>query len=342
MRVSVYLLPLLQHIRQGPLRCLGIGWAIVVLACLCVPIASAAAPLYPHRPISLVVTFPPGGGTDLLARKLAEQLVDYLPEPVIVENKPGASGNIGARQVAQALPDGHTLLMVNSTYAINPGFYDEMGFDPESDLVPVVNIAWVPSVWVAHPDKGPKSLPQALTSAQGKSEVQYGSCGAGTPQHLAAEMLRAQTKAELMHVPYNGCGPAANDVLAGHVETAFVTLSSAVPYIKRGDLRALAVTSSNRTQALPTLPTVAEQIEQSFDVSQWHAVFAPAKTPASTIEYLRTQIERILAQPEMQSGLKALGYELAQESAVEFEKIVRTDLHRYKKLASQIQPQSTK
>ncbi|HLR30694.1 MAG TPA: tripartite tricarboxylate transporter substrate binding protein [Paenalcaligenes sp.] len=299
-----------------------------------------AAP-YPHRPISLVVTFPPGGGTDLLARKLSERLADYLPEPVIVENKPGASGNIGARQVAQALPDGHTLLMVNSTYAINPGFYAEMGFDPERDLVPVVNIAWVPSVWVAHPDKGPKNLAEALALAQQKAGIQYGSCGAGTPQHLAAEMLRVQTAVNLMHVPYNGCGPAVNDVLAGHVGTAFVTLSSAVPYIKQGDLRALAVTSAERTQALPTLPTVAEQIEQSFDVSQWHAVFAPAKTPATAIEYLRTQIERILAKPKMQADLKSLGYELAQEKTADFEKIVRTDLQRYKKLANEIQVKPT-
>jgi len=339
MFLSALLTPVLQRIAPSLLYCFRV-WALGVLVCLCVSVVVIAAP-YPHRPISLVVTFPPGGGTDLLARKLSERLADYLPEPVIVENKPGASGNIGARQVAQALPDGHTLLMVNSTYAINPGFYAEMGFDPERDLVPVVNIAWVPSVWVAHPDKGPKNLAEALALAQQKAGIQYGSCGAGTPQHLAAEMLRVQTAVNLMHVPYNGCGPAVNDVLAGHVGTAFVTLSSAVPYIKQGDLRALAVTSAERTQALPTLPTVAEQIEQSFDVSQWHAVFAPAKTPATAIEYLRTQIERILAKPKMQADLKSLGYELAQEKTADFEKIVRTDLQRYKKLANEIQVKPT-
>src|SRR5690625_1202376 len=190
--------------------------------------SSSMATPYPQRPIILKVTFPPGGGTDLLARKLAEQLADYLPEPMVVENRPGASGNIGARQVAQARADGHTLLMVNSSYAINPGFYTDLGFDPESDLVPIINIAWVPSVWVAHPEKGPQSLQQVLAHHP-SAPMQYGSCGAGTPQHLAAEMLRVQTGFRLEHIPYNGCGPALNDVLAGHVATAFVTLSSAVP-----------------------------------------------------------------------------------------------------------------
>src|SRR5690625_365040 len=313
------------------------GWGIVLLL-IGLSVGAAKTP-FPQRPVSLVVTFPPGGGTDLSARKLSEQLADYLPEPMVVENKPGASGNIGARQVAHAVADGHTLLMVNSTYAINPGFYPDLGFDPESDLVPIINIAWVPSVWVAHPEKGPQSLQQVLAHHL-SAPMQYGSCGAGTPQHLAAEMLRVQTGFRLEHIPYNGCGPALNDVLAGHVATAFVTLSSAVPYIERGDLRALAVTSGQRSEVLAHVPTVAEQIEQPFDVSQWHAVFAPAHTPASTLDYLRAQFRRVLERPQMQADLIGLGYDLAQEESADFQDTVRADLQRYRKLAQKIQSQS--
>jgi len=299
--------------------------------------SSSMATPYPQRPIILKVTFPPGGGTDLLARKLAEQLADYLPEPMVVENRPGASGNIGARQVAQARADGHTLLMVNSSYAINPGFYTDLGFEPEHDLIPVANISWVPSVWVAHPASGPQDFAEAISSQSGQPALQYGSCGPGTPQHLAAEMLSSEVDVTLEHVPYNGCGPALNDVLAGHISTAFVTLSSAAPYIERGDVLALAVTSAERSNVLEKLPTVAEQIGKNFDVSQWHAIFAPAHTPEAVLAYLRKQLQRVLTKPEIQADLKALGYELATETTAEFERIVRTDLHRYQALAKEIQ-----
>ncbi len=307
---------------------IGLGWGIGM--------SSAALAVYPQRPITLVVTFPPGGGTDLLARKLAEQLADYVPEPIVVENKPGASGTIGARHVAQALADGHTLLMVNSSYATNPGFYPSLGFDPEQDLIPIINIAWVPSVWVAHPTQGPQSLAELLETDAAQLPIHYGSCGAGTPQHLAAEMLRSETQIALDHVPYGGCGPALNDVLAGHVGTAFVTLSSALPYIERGDIRALAVTSAQRSQIVADLPTVSEQIGIPFDVAQWHAIFAPAHTPEPIVSYLRKQLQQVLAQPQMRAELKALGYELATEDAAEFEQIVRDDLRRYQELAQRI------
>lgn len=295
--------------------------------------ATLASEIYPQRPIRLIVTFPPGGGTDLLARKVAEQLAEYLPQPIIVENKPGASGNIGARHVAQAHPDGHTLLMVNSTYAINPGIYPDLGFDPAQDLIPIANIAWVPSVWITGAQSHLQSIADVMSyEQQHHLPLQYGSCGPGTPQHLAAEMFSQETGVVLQHVPYNGCGPALNDVLAGHVLSALVTLSSASPYLQRGDVRALALTSTERSQVFTDIPTIREEIDAPYDVNQWHALFAPAHTSAATIEYLRTQLERVLASPKMQADLQALGYELSHEGAEQFEHIVQKDLARYAKL----------
>lgn len=306
---------------------------LAVFILLCSPLSQAAD--YPQRAIKLIVTFPPGGGTDLLARKLAERLDTQLPQPIVVENRPGASGNIGARYVAQARADGYTLLMVNSTYAINPGFFPDLGFDPAHDLVPVSNIAWVPSVWVSAPHSTLGTVADALDYEHRHGvALQYGSCGQGTPQHLAAELLGRQTGSNLQHVPYNGCGPALNDVLAGHVESAFVTLSSASPYLRRGAVQALALTSAQRSQVLPQIPTMAESIGAAYDVNQWHAVFAPAQTPPEIITYLREQLARLLSEPQMQAELSALGYELATESAAQFEEIVQEDLRRYAEVVS--------
>lgn len=318
---------------------LPLGLFLVGLQMSMLSTASQAEASYPQRPINLVVTFPPGGGTDLLARKLAEALDEYLPIPIVVENRPGASGNIGARYVAQSKPDGYTLLMVNSSYAINPSFYAGLGFDPDKDLRPVANLAWVPSVWV-HTKKSAINDVNGALQQSGEPEQKallYGSCGQGTPQHLAAEMLRQQTGLALQHVPYKGCGPALNDVLAGHVPSAFITLSSASPYIDRGDLHALAVTSAQRSHTHSEIPTLQEALAAPYDVAQWHAVFAPAHTPQAIIEQLRAQIKKVLAQESMQADLQALGYELSTETDSEFEQMVRDDLQRYRSIARQMQ-----
>lgn len=318
-------------------------WVAVFLLCsfflgiTTVRTALSAELNYPSRPIRFVVTFPPGGGTDLLARKLAEQWNHSQPHSMFVENKPGASGNIGARYVAQAPADGYTLLMVNSSYAINPNFFQQLGFDPAKDLIPVHNLAWVPSVWVASKQSGLSSWSELLERmAQQQEPLLYGSCGQGTPQHLAAELLQQQSDLELRHVPYKGCGPALNDVLAGHLPNAFVTLSSASPYIERGALVGLAITAAERSQIQAQLPTLTELLGQPFDVSQWHAVFAPADTPTEIIEFLQTQIGAFIAHPDFQADLRALGYESATESPEQFRTIVQDDLQRYRMVSQQL------
>ncbi|XOT98187.1 tripartite tricarboxylate transporter substrate-binding protein, partial [Alcaligenes pakistanensis] len=233
---------------------------------------------YPVKPITVIVTFPPGGGTDLLARKLGPRLEKALGQPVIIDNRPGASGNIGARAVAYARADGYTLLMANSSFAINPGVFRNLGFNPKEDFAPIANIGFVPSVIVTGHGSDIQSLEQVLEQ-QSEPALAYASCGNGTPQHLAGEMLYDLRGTALLHIPYRGCGPALNDVVAGQVPIGIVTLSSAATLIESGHLRALAVTSAQRSPVLPDVPTVAEISKTGFELDQWHGLLAPSHTP---------------------------------------------------------------
>ena len=234
--------------------------ALAVLgAATAAPALAADANVFPEKPVNFVVTFPPGGGTDLLARLIGAELQKHWKQSVVVENRAGASGNIGAQHVARSPADGYTLLVVNSSFAVNPGVFRKLPFDPKADFVPVINVAFVPSVVVVPADAPFGSLKDLLAAAKGGQQIAFGSCGNGTPQHLAGEMLAAQSGAKLQHVPYRGCGPALTDVLGKQVGSAIVTASSAMQHIQAGKLRALGVTSRARSPFLPSLPTVAEQ-----------------------------------------------------------------------------------
>src|SRR5690606_10004707 len=295
----------------------------------------SAGDAYPAHPIVLVVTFPPGGGTDMLARRLAVHLEGALGQRIVVDNRAGASGNIGAQLVARSRPDGYTLLMVNSSYAINPGVYRNLGFSPEKDLVGVINIAFVPSVLVTAADSPWISLPQAL-EAQGtggqETLVSYASCGNGTPQHLAGEQLMGRTGATWLHVPYRGCGPALTGLLAHTVDLGFVTASGALPLIKAGALRALAVTSPRRSPLLPDVPTVAEQGLPGYELDQWHGILAPAGTPPAVIERLNSAIAAIMNTPQLAADLRALGYDTTTSTAQEFQSLIQRDMTKFGRL----------
>lgn len=299
----------------------------------------AGVAAYPTRPISLVVTFPPGGGTDLLARRLAARLGPDLGQSVVVENRAGASGNIGAQIVARAKPDGYTLLMVNSSYAINPGVYRNLGFSPEKDLIAVINVAFVPSVLITATNSPWKTLHQVLDAKDGKpgaAPPAFASCGNGTPQHLAAEMLVRRTGAAWLHVPYRGCGPALESVLARNVDVGFVTASSALPFLRAGSLRALAVTSPQRSPLLPNVPTVAEQGLPGYELNQWHGVLAPAGTPPAVIERLNSAIAAVMRQPDMARDLRALGYDTTASTSREFQSMIDGDIAKFGALTRQM------
>ncbi|ARP96509.1 tripartite tricarboxylate transporter substrate binding protein [Bordetella genomosp. 13] len=316
----------------------GVAAVLTALACAyAAPQPHNAPRPYPDRPITIIVTFPPGGGTDLLARKLGQRLHRELGQPVVVENRPGASGNIGARAVARAAPDGYTLLMVNSSFAINPAVYGDLDFSPRHDFTAVANVAYVPSV-LAVPAASPLgALADVLRQATVEAgPLPYASCGNGTPQHLAGEMLSDATGARLQHVPYRGCGPALTDMLSAQVPMGIVTASSALPHIRAGTLRALAVTSPDRSPLLPEVPTVAEQGVPGYRLDQWHGLLAPAGTPPAVTRRLHAAVAAIVAQPGMRDELLELGYSPAQETAAEFQALIEADLERFGALAQRM------
>ena len=315
----------------------------------------AAATMRFDKPVTIVVTFPPGGGTDLLARRLGTALQERIGQSVVVDNRPGASGNIGAREVARAAADGSVLLMVNSSFAINPGVYRQLDFDPQRDFRAVFNAGTIASVLVLPPeDVAPKYAPQgagaqkgaAPTGAQALADVlapsaegaaqAFASCGNGTPQHMAAEMLAQALHTRLQHVPYKGSGPAAMAVAAGQVPLGVVTISSAAPLIAAGRLRALAVTGPQRVAQLAGVPTVAELGVRGFAVEQWHGLLAPAATPDGVVARLHEELARILNQPAMRQALQEQGYVLASDSPAQFEARIQADMQRYAALAQHL------
>lgn len=289
---------------------------------------------FPTQDISVQVTFPPGGGTDLLARMLGGPLGDSLGKAIVVENKPGASGNIAARYVARARPDGHTLLMVNSSYAVNPAVFKNLPIDPNKDLKGVVNFAYVPLALIVPADSPHSDIQSYLESAKNSDKAMfYGSCGNGTPPHFAGEYLNQVAEISLVHVPYAGCGPAVNDVMANQVESALVAASSAMPHIESGAIRALAITSQKRSEILPEVPTIAEVGYADYEVEQWHGLLAPENTPDEVTEKIAAEVQAILATDDTRQKMERLGYTIGSEGPKEFDKIVKNDIEKYKKVA---------
>lgn len=289
-----------------------------------------------EKPITIVVTFPPGGGTDLLARKLGAELQQRIAQPVVVENRPGASGNIGARAVAEAAPDGTTLLMANSSFAINPGVYRELGFDPHKDFKAVFNAGTIESVLVVPQHSNVHGLADVLAQSTADKPLAFASCGNGTPQHMAGEMLTQAAHMRLQHVPYKGCGPAISAVAADQVPLGMVTASSAAPLIEAGRVRAIAVTAPTRVASLPDIPTLAEQGVAGFAVEQWHGLLAPAATPEAVIARLHQELAQILAEPAMQQSLRAQGYTLVRQSSEQFGQLIAADMERYAAVTAQL------
>ncbi|MFJ1299648.1 tripartite tricarboxylate transporter substrate binding protein [Pseudomonadota bacterium AL_CKDN230030165-1A_HGKHYDSX7] len=315
---------------------LGLALGVAVWSARGAATSASRTAAFPDHPITIIVTFPPGGGTDLLARKLGAALSDDIGQAVVVENRPGASGNIGARTVAQSAPDGYTLLMVNSSFAITPGVFSKLDFSPEQDFAAVINVAFVPSVIVTRADSGIAGLPAVLERDPSARALLYASCGNGTPQHLAGEMLRLRSAAPLQQVPYKGCGPALTDVLSGHVPLGIVTASSAVPFIESGRLRALAVTSAERSLLLPQVPTVAEYGMAGYELNQWHGLLAPAGTPPEVIAKLNAAVAAIMARPAMRNNLLDLGFAPTASSAAEFDRLVHADIARFTALTREL------
>ncbi len=282
--------------------------AIAMLTVAPLALAQGAAS-YPAKPIRLVVPFPAGGTTDILARAVAQKLSEAWGQQVIVDNRPGAGGNIGSDLVAKSAPDGYTLLMGTvGTHAINPSLYAKMPYDHVKDFAPVILVAGVPNVLVVNPSLPVHSVQELIAYAKANpGKLNFASSGNGTSIHLSGELFKTMTGVQMTHIPYKGSAPALTDLVGGQVELMFDNLPSSLPFIKAGRLRALAVTSGTRAAALPDLPTLAESGLAGFEASSWFGVLAPAGTPRDIVAKLNGAIATWLASPEAREKLSSQG-----------------------------------
>jgi tripartite-type tricarboxylate transporter receptor subunit TctC len=295
-----------------------------------VPRAQAEAP-YPSRTIKMIVPYPAGGTTDLLGRLVADQLKTALGATVIVENKPGAGTTLGAEQVAQAAPDGYTLLMATSTtLAINKTLYRKLPYDPLTDFAAVALVAAVPFALIVNPQLPASTLAEFIAYAKSMPGLAYGSAGNGSPHHLGAEMLKSAAGIDIRHVPYRGSVPAMLDVIAGHIPFMIVDLQPALQQIREGKVRVLGVTTLRRVVAAPEIPTLAEGGLPGFELVAWQGVVAPAGTPRVIVDQLAGQIGRLLADPATRDKLTTMALEpLTGSTPDSFAAYIRTELDRW-------------
>jgi tripartite-type tricarboxylate transporter receptor subunit TctC len=305
---------------------LGVG--LLVLA---IPLGSHAIN-YPSKPIRFIVAFPPGGPADLMARATAQRLQESLKQPVIVDNRPGASGIIGTEALAKAPPDGHTILMTSTGHSVNATLYKTLPYDPVRDFSPVVAVAATPLVVVAGPGTTATSFKELVAFARmNPGKLSYGSGGSGTLTHLAPEFFKLQTGIDMIHVPYKGVGPMLTDLIGGQVSIAFDTLVTSMPQIRAGKLRALAVTSIRRSPLLPDVPTVSESDPalKGFDAVGWFGILAPAGTSSEIISILNREVIKALELPDVRERFLSLGAQALGGSPQDFAKLIQTEILKW-------------
>ena len=289
---------------------------------------------WPSRPIRYIVPFAPGGTTDILARVVGEKLGPILGQTIVIENKPGQGGSVGAAELARAAPDGHTIGGGTiSSHAINATLYDKLPYDPVTSFAPITMYATQPNVLLVHPSVPVSSLREfiALLKASPGKYV-YGSAGNGTSQHISGELFKAMAGVQMQHVPYRGSGQMVPELLGGTLPVAFDNIATGIPHMKTGKLRALAVTTARRSGVAPDVPTMAESGLAGYELSSWQAVFAPAGTPAAVVDRLYTEIGRILKMPDVAKRLGDLGLDLSGMTPAELGAVVRADVPRLGKV----------
>ena len=293
--------------------------------------STGAGQAYPVKAIRFVVPFPPGGPLDISARAIGQKLTETWKQPVIIDNRPGAGGNIGADNVARSAPDGYSILMgAVSTHAINPHLYAKMPYDALRDFAPLTLVTTVPNVLVVHPSVPVKNVRELMALAKGRpGQLNFASGSTGSTGHLAGELFKTLAGVDMVHVPYKGAAPAVTDLVAGQVSLMFDNLASALPQIKAGRTRALAVTTLARSAMLPELPTIDESGLKGFDLSTWFGVFAPAAVPPATLSALHREITRALDAPDLRTRLAALGAQPTPTTPEAFAAFIKTEHAKY-------------
>ena len=308
-------------IRRALARALALVLAVVAV--------TAAAQSYPSKPIRVIVPYPPGGGTDVIARILQEPLAAELGQPIVIDNRGGAAGNLGTDLAAKAPADGYTILFTLSSHTINPKLYDKLPFDVERDFAPITLATLVPQILVANPSLPANDVKALIAYAKANpGKLNYASVGTGSPAHIAGELLKLKTGIDMVHVPYKGGGPAVIDTIGGQVQLAFVSMPAAWQHVKAGKLKALGVTSARRAVAAPDVPAIAETMP-GYVVDSWYGALAPAKTSPAAIARLNAAFARALENPQVKEKLLAQGAEAAPGTPAEFDRRIKDELAQW-------------
>lgn len=303
--------------------------AIAATAALALP-ALTLAQTFPAKPVKIVVPYPPGGTNDIVVRLLAQKLGDSMGQPFVVENKPGASGNLGAEQVARAAPDGYTLLLVTTGHSIHPSLYKNLRYNIKTDLTPVSELTRGPMLVMVTPSLPYKTVQDVIAAAKAKpGSINFGSAGNGSSTHLATELLSAMAGVKMTHIPYSGSAPAMADVMAGNAQLVMDLMFSALPQVNGGKLRAIAITGAKRSPLLPNVPTVAESGVPGFETLAWNGLMAPANTPKPIIDKLNAEIHKALDAPDMKERLRAQGFEPSPGTPEQFGTLIRSETDRW-------------
>ena len=310
--------------------------SFLVLATLAWAGNSMAQSGFPNRPIRIIVPYTAGGSADFMARLIGQRLTDAWGQQVLVENRGGAGGNLGMEAAQKSPADGYTLVMVNNSQAINESLYSKLPFDLKKDFAPVMMVASSPMVLAVHPRVTANTVAEfdALVRAQ-PGKFSYGSCGVGTPMHLAGELYKFLTRSFIVHVPYRGCSPATLDTIGGQLDAVFATTATVLPHIRAGKLKAIALTTARRTAAAPEIPTFRESgiaALKSYEVDNWYGLMAPAGAPRETLARLESEIRRILALPDVKARMEAIGIEPYVTGPDELMSLLRADIDKFQKV----------
>ena len=318
----------------NPRQCLG---ALLVVCNWAAWVGAAVAQGYPTRPVRIVIAASPGGAADTPGRILGAKLAESLSQPVVFDNRPGASGVLGTDHVAKSAPDGYTLLLIGNTHAIRPAVYRKLPYHPLNDFAAVAQLITSPNVLVVHPSMPVRSVKELMSLAKARpGQIDYVSSGTASAQHLCMALFVSMAGIKLNHVPYKGSGQARSDLLGGHVPVGMPGIASVISDVRNGRLRALGVTSVRRSSQLPDVPTLAEAGVRGYEAEQWNGLLAPAGTPGEAVERLNSELAKILRQPEVQQQMRNLGAEPNYLAAEAFSALIKTELVKWSKIVDAI------